>query len=72
MATPPSRVSASSSSAGPLLKSVGTPNSTFHCDEALGCFMISLTNEFSDTEIARTRPSAASLIEVKNAGAGVP
>ncbi|KAF8030577.1 hypothetical protein BT93_E2879 [Corymbia citriodora subsp. variegata] len=55
MATPPSRVSASSSSAGPPLKRVGTHNGSFHCDEALGCFMIRLTSKFSNAEIVRTR-----------------
>ncbi|XP_030511460.1 MYG1 protein-like [Rhodamnia argentea] len=51
----PSRVSASSFSAGPPPKRVGTHNGSFHCDEALGCFMIRLTSKFSDAEIVRTR-----------------
>ncbi|KAF5734967.1 UPF0160 protein [Tripterygium wilfordii] len=37
------------------LKRVGTHNGSFHCDEALGCFMIRLTDKFSDAEIVRTR-----------------
>ncbi|CAK7335810.1 unnamed protein product [Dovyalis caffra] len=37
------------------LKRVGTHNGSFHCDEALGCFMILLTNKYSDAEIVRTR-----------------
>lgn len=56
------RVSASFSSspspASPLhasLKRVGTHNGSFHCDEALGCFMIRLTRKFFDAEIVRTR-----------------
>ncbi|KZV40919.1 hypothetical protein F511_05164 [Dorcoceras hygrometricum] len=37
------------------VKRVGTHNGSFHCDEALGCFMIRLTNKFSDAHIVRTR-----------------
>ncbi|XP_062146414.1 uncharacterized protein LOC133854300 [Alnus glutinosa] len=37
------------------LKRVGTHNGSFHCDEALGCFMIRLTDKFSNAEIVRTR-----------------
>lgn len=40
-------------------KRVGTHNGSFHCDEALGCFMIRLTNKFSDAQIVRTRDSQA-------------
>ncbi|CAM6089089.1 unnamed protein product [Calypogeia fissa] len=36
-------------------KKVGTHNGTFHCDEALGCFMIRLTDKFSGAEIVRSR-----------------
>ncbi|GFS44466.1 metal-dependent protein hydrolase [Actinidia rufa] len=36
-------------------KLVGTHNGSFHCDEALGCFMIRLTNNFAAAEIVRTR-----------------
>ncbi|KAF6136214.1 hypothetical protein GIB67_036892 [Kingdonia uniflora] len=38
-----------------VLKRVGTHNGSFHCDEALGCFMIRLTNKFFQAEIVRTR-----------------
>ncbi|XP_043716986.1 LOW QUALITY PROTEIN: MYG1 protein-like [Telopea speciosissima] len=38
-------------------KRVGTHNGSFHCDEALGCFMIRLTDKFSSAEIVRTRDS---------------
>ncbi|KAG0612979.1 hypothetical protein M758_6G067100 [Ceratodon purpureus] len=38
-----------------MAKTVGTHNGTFHCDEALGCFMIRLTDKFADAEIVRTR-----------------
>ena len=34
---------------------VGTHNGTFHCDEVLGCFMIRLTDRYSEAEIVRTR-----------------
>ncbi|KAH9620089.1 hypothetical protein KSS87_006802 [Heliosperma pusillum] len=37
------------------LKRVGTHNGSFHCDEALGCFMILLTHKFSGAHIIRTR-----------------
>eukprot|EP00897_Mesotaenium_endlicherianum_P009749 jgi/Mesen1/8802/ME000528S08191 len=36
-------------------RKIGTHNGTFHCDEALGCFMIRLTEKFKDAEIVRTR-----------------
>ncbi|XWS61540.1 hypothetical protein CRYUN_Cryun07bG0134000 [Craigia yunnanensis] len=36
-------------------KRVGIHNGSFHCDEALGCFMIRLTDKFSNSEIIRTR-----------------
>ncbi|KAK1565544.1 hypothetical protein Q3G72_029295 [Acer saccharum] len=39
------------------LKRVGTHNGSFHCDEALGCFMIRLTDKFSNAQIIRTRDS---------------
>lgn len=42
----------SSSSAS---KSVGTHDGSFHCDEALGCFMIRRTEKFYDADIVRTR-----------------
>ncbi|KAJ7942938.1 UPF0160 protein MYG1, mitochondrial [Quillaja saponaria] len=52
------RVSALFSTGSPInipLKRVGTHNGSFHCDEALGCFMIRLTDKFSNAEIVRTR-----------------
>lgn len=36
-------------------KKVGTHNGTFHCDEALGCFIIRLTPKFAGAHIVRTR-----------------
>ncbi|XP_057477735.1 LOW QUALITY PROTEIN: uncharacterized protein LOC130765346 [Actinidia eriantha] len=57
MANPSTRVSAYSSGSptSAPLKRVGTHNGSFHCDEALGCFMIRLTHNFSSAEIVRTR-----------------
>lgn len=37
------------------VKRVGTHHGSFHCDEALGCFMIRLTDKFSNAQIVRTR-----------------
>lgn len=42
-------------------KRVGTHNGSFHCDEALGCFMIRLTDKFSGAEIVRTRDPQVTL-----------
>ncbi|KDP27326.1 hypothetical protein JCGZ_20827 [Jatropha curcas] len=36
-------------------KRVGTHDGTFHCDEALACFILRLTNNFSNAQIVRTR-----------------
>ncbi|KAG5533905.1 hypothetical protein RHGRI_027935 [Rhododendron griersonianum] len=36
-------------------KRVGTHNGSFHCDEALACFLIRLTNKFSAARIVRSR-----------------
>lgn len=49
------RVSDSSSPSHASLKRVGTHNGSFHCDEALGCFMIRLTRNFFNAQIVRTR-----------------
>ncbi|KNA16891.1 hypothetical protein SOVF_085070 [Spinacia oleracea] len=57
MAFSPSRVS-TFSTGSPItsqLKRIGTHNGSFHCDEALGCFMIRLSNKFFAAEIVRTR-----------------
>ncbi|XP_022763387.1 UPF0160 protein-like isoform X2 [Durio zibethinus] len=40
----------STTTAGP--KRVGTHDGSFHCDEALACFMIRLTKKFSNAQIA--------------------
>lgn len=34
---------------------IGTHNGSFHCDEALGCFILRKTEKFKDAEIVRTR-----------------
>ncbi|KAI3517753.1 hypothetical protein L1887_16972 [Cichorium endivia] len=44
-----------STASASLPKRVGTHNGTFHCDEALGCFMIGLTSKFHGAQIIRTR-----------------
>ncbi|XVE64458.1 hypothetical protein DITRI_Ditri07aG0102300 [Diplodiscus trichospermus] len=36
-------------------KRVGTHDGSFHCDEALACFMIRLTKKFYNAQIVRTR-----------------
>ncbi|KAH8513178.1 hypothetical protein Peur_057040 [Populus x canadensis] len=57
-ATPPSVSSPTYSTGSPNhvpRKHVGTHNGTFHCDEALGCFMIRLTSKYSNAEIVRSR-----------------
>eukprot|EP00268_Persea_americana_P047386 TRINITY_DN4935_c0_g1_i4.p1 TRINITY_DN4935_c0_g1~~TRINITY_DN4935_c0_g1_i4.p1 ORF type:complete len:375 (+),score=75.92 TRINITY_DN4935_c0_g1_i4:229-1353(+) len=58
-ASPPKKTKGScfsySSPNYPPPKRVGTHNGSFHCDEALGCFMIRLTDKFREAEIIRTR-----------------
>ncbi|KAL3499081.1 hypothetical protein ACH5RR_041813 [Cinchona calisaya] len=49
--------SSPTTSSNPSTKRVGTHNGSFHCDEALGCFMIRLTHKFSSAQIVRTRDS---------------
>lgn len=34
---------------------VGTHNGTFHCDEALGCFLLQQTPDYKETDIVRSR-----------------
>lgn len=34
---------------------IGTHSGTFHCDEALGCFLLKQTPEFKDADVVRTR-----------------
>ncbi|KAL4566117.1 hypothetical protein LXL04_030227 [Taraxacum kok-saghyz] len=49
-----SRLAFSTAYASPR-KRVGTHNGTIHCDEALGCFMVSLTSKFHRAQLIRTR-----------------
>lgn len=37
---------------------IGTHNGAFHCDEALGCFLLKQTAMFKDAEVVRTRDPA--------------
>lgn len=53
--TPEEEVELHSSKRMKLPKKVGTHNGSFHCDEALACYMIRLTNKFRDAHIIRTR-----------------
>ena len=34
---------------------IGTHSGSFHCDEALGCFLLHQTAKFAGAEIVRTR-----------------
>ena len=56
-----SRVMVSSSLGGAKRKMVkiGTHSGSFHCDEALGCFLLRQTDSFKDAEIVRTRDESA-------------
>uniref|UniRef100_A0A453PAN1 Metal-dependent protein hydrolase n=1 Tax=Aegilops tauschii subsp. strangulata TaxID=200361 RepID=A0A453PAN1_AEGTS len=64
-ATSPKRLRVYSSAAGDADSSngagngrrVGTHNGSFHCDEALGCFLIRLTSQFAGADVVRTRDS---------------
>ncbi len=37
---------------------IGTHSGTFHCDEALGCYMLKQTPKYRDAAIVRTRDPA--------------
>ncbi|KAJ2238945.1 hypothetical protein GGH97_005218, partial [Coemansia sp. RSA 475] len=39
-------------------KLIGTHSGTFHCDEALACFMLRQLTEYSDAKIVRSRDPA--------------
>ena len=34
---------------------IGTHSGSFHCDEALGCFLLQKTDHYRDADIVRTR-----------------
>lgn len=38
-------------------KVIGTHNGTFHCDEALACFMLRQIPEYAQAKVVRTRDS---------------
>ncbi|KAK9788322.1 hypothetical protein WJX73_008650 [Symbiochloris irregularis] len=40
------------------MASVGTHSGTFHCDEALGCYLLKRTSQFKDAKIVRSRDPA--------------
>lgn len=57
---------AASGEAGQNKKRVGTHNGSFHCDEALACFLIRLTSKFAAADVVRTRdPQVFALITPK-------
>lgn len=37
------------------MSQIGTHNGTFHCDEALGCFLLQQTDRFKNAEVVRSR-----------------
>jgi len=41
-----------------MAKKIGTHSGTFHCDEALGCYLLQQTSKYSGAEIIRTRDPA--------------
>lgn len=43
-------------------KRVGTHNGSFHCDEALGCYLIRLTSQFAGADVVRTRDPQVSCL----------
>jgi len=38
-----------------MIKTIGTHSGSFHCDEALACFMLHQTDEFANAQIVRSR-----------------
>ncbi|GAB5371065.1 hypothetical protein AAMO2058_001547300 [Amorphochlora amoebiformis] len=42
-------------STGNKIKAIGTHSGTFHCDEALACYMLKLLPEFKAAEVVRSR-----------------
>ena len=55
--TAPARAVAALASAGKrkMGKRIGTHSGSFHCDEALGCWLLRRTQEFAGAEIVRSR-----------------
>lgn len=54
---PQARVAAALTTAGKrkMGKRIGTHSGSFHCDEALGCWLLRRTQEFAGAEIVRSR-----------------
>lgn len=40
------------------MSKIGTHSGTFHCDEALGCYLLKQTIKYKDAEVVRTRDPA--------------
>jgi hypothetical protein len=40
---------------GPSTKTIATHSGSFHCDEALGCYLLRQTDEFAGARIVRSR-----------------
>jgi Uncharacterised protein family (UPF0160) len=41
-----------------MAKKIGTHSGTFHCDEALGCYLLQQTSKYAGADIVRTRDPA--------------
>ena len=54
---PQARAAAALAGAGKrkMSKRIGTHSGSFHCDEALGCWLLRRTQEFAGAEIVRSR-----------------
>jgi uncharacterized UPF0160 family protein len=39
----------------PSKKTIGTHSGSFHCDEALACYLLKLTDTYKDADIIRSR-----------------
>lgn len=51
--------------ASSTMPSIGTHSGTFHCDEALGCYLLRLTEQFKDAPVLRSRsPEALKPLDV--------
>lgn len=41
-----------------MATTIGTHSGTFHCDEALGCFLLQQTPQYKDAGVTRSRDPA--------------
>lgn len=41
-----------------VMPSIGTHSGTFHCDEALGCYLLKLTDRYGAAAVTRSRDAA--------------